>query len=53
MLCTCERVASVDGVVVVQHGYEMALSRPVGRHSLKLAAFFYAATLQFASSPVQ
>ena len=30
-LCACERVASVDGVVVVQHDYELALSRPVGR----------------------
>jgi len=37
-----EPITSVNGVAMVQRGYELALSRPDGQHCPKFVAFFYA-----------
>jgi len=41
-LCACEPVTSVNGVAMVQHGCELALSISIGQHYPEFAAFFYA-----------
>ena len=41
-LYACEPLTSVNGVAMVQRGYELALSRPDGQHCPEFVAFFYA-----------